>query len=422
MTALCVMVGFVLGGLTGCASIAKGVTQALMERKPSPENKGTCYIRGRSFDGLDTELQEISSRRSSTSAQRLKVLMVHGIGDHQPAYSTRLSENLARSLRLTVSSENIREFKLKTLDLPDDRLPVLRALRYVDKAGSREMVFYELTWDPIIHKEKHTIDFDNSGEYSFRRATFNQVMKAFVNSTLPDALIYQGSSREYIQAAVSQSICQMLSKRWVDLPDGGSSACNVSELESSVVANDEIALITHSLGSRVTLDALQRVVKLAARDPSGKEAAELFQDRRVNLFMLSNQLPLLQMGRELPEVYGQIDNICRVGGTRYDERFFKQLHIVAFSDPNDLFSYAIPEGCLANEVDSRVCPTMTNVIVNVSHVMDITGSGDLANPLAAHLDYDNDDRVIGLISGGLGPQMKEEVRSSCEWLETVDDR
>ena len=60
--------------------------------------------------------------------------------------------------------------------------------------------------------------------------------------------------------------------------------------------------------------------------------------------MISNQLPLLQLGRELPEVTGQEADYCKPEGRYYNQRTVSETSIIAFSDPNDLLSYGIPPG------------------------------------------------------------------------------
>ena len=74
-------------------------------------------------------------------------------------------------------------------------------------------------------------------------------------------------------------------------------------------------LISHSLGSRITIDGMQRIASILASPennlPESKKinlstkAIEALQNKRIPIFMLSNQLPMLQLGRELPEVAGQ---------------------------------------------------------------------------------------------------------------------
>ena len=49
----------------------------------------------------------------------------------------------------------------------------------------------------------------------------------------------------------------------------------------------------------------------------------------------------------------------------------------------------------------------------------LLGLGDVANPLAAHLGYDADERVGGLIAHGAGhPSVAPIVAERCTWRET----
>ena len=96
------------------------------------------------------------------------------------------------------------------------------------------------------------------------------------------------------------------------------------------------------------------------------------------------------------------------------------LSIVAFSDPNDVLSYAIPVGYENEYMDSRLCPEVVNVSVNVVDAINLFGIGEFVNPMAAHEAYENDNRVIGLMVGGVGyDETDPRVAAECTWLETV---
>jgi hypothetical protein len=368
------------------------------------------------------EHQEQAAAEGRSDRPVLKVMMVHGIGSHVPGYATRLAENLARALSLDRVQEKFKEFQLSSPRAAGQELGTLRVTRYLQGEATREMVFYELTWDPIVEAEKRTVAFDNSGEYSFRRTALNNTFKLFVNDTVPDVLMYNGRFREPIQIAVGQSLCWMMSETWDGLPDGGTQQCDALAPTSLDHLHDDFVFITHSLGSRVTADALQTIAATVQEVPALEEKVGVFQDKRLSVIMLSNQVPLLQLGQLEPEVHGQIDAICAPGAPRADERLFQETRIVAFSDPNDLFSYAIPPKFLDAHVDSRLCPTLTNVTLNVAPVTNVPGLGGFANPMAAHVNYDNDERVIALITYGIGGDATAPViRERCEWIEAVPE-
>lgn len=406
--------------LSGCAGFGRGVTEALLGNGDEKVDTRKCYVRGRPFDGLERFVAQQSPANTDNAGRTLKVLMVHGIGSHQPGYATRLAENLARSLSLDRTQERFKQFQLIHPDYPGETLGTLRVSAYLNSDGTKEMNFFELTWDPIVEDEKKTISFDNSGEYAFRRTTINNTLKLFVNETVPDVLMYNGQFHERAQISVTQAICRMMSDRWDSLPENGESYCDAASADNLDQLQDDYVFITHSLGSRITADALQRIATLAQSIPVLADKFEILQNKRFNVFMLSNQLPLLQLGQEKPEISGQIGNICTVSGARYNERLFKETQFVAFSDPNDLFSYAIPPKFMDEYMDSRLCPSLTNVILNIAPITSLLGMGEFANPMTAHTNYDNDERVLGLLTRGIGHgDIDPLVKERCEWLEAI---
>ncbi|RQW88437.1 MAG: hypothetical protein EHM79_05735 [Geobacter sp.] len=412
--------------LAGCAGIAKGVAQAVLEKKEtSKADTRQCYVRGRPFEGLETFLGEEENDTSELGAKRpdLKVLMVHGMGSHQPGYSARMAENLARALSLNRVQEQYKELTLSRPHDPERELGNLRISRFLNDDGTRSMIFYELTWYSIIEREKQSLSFDNSEEYAFRRATVNRMLKEFVNDTVPDVLMYNGTSQEKIQSAVAQSLCWMMAREWEDLPGTGADYCDPLRENVHKNLDDRFVFITHSLGSRIVVDTMQYLATLAQSDPRMSACADALKHKKFTVFMLSNQLPLLQLGRPVPEITGQIAAICSPTGPRSAERLLGELKLVAFSDPNDLFSYPLPPRFLDEYLDSRICPTLTNVILNVAPVNDLFGLGDMANPMSAHISYDNDSRVIGLIARGIGsPDTDPKVKECCTWIETVPEK
>jgi hypothetical protein len=160
----------------------------------------------------------------------------------------------------------------------------------------------------------------------------------------------------------------------------------------------------------------------AVRHPQLGPLAQAFRERDVKIFMLANQLPLLQSGLEPAGVQDAVPDYCLADGGHYSDRLFKETELIAFSDPNDLLSYPIPDRFVRDYVDSRLCPKQVNVTINVAPVGSLLGLGEFANPLAAHVDYDDDERVIGLITRGIGqPETAPVVEERCSWLEVGED-
>ena len=72
-------------------------------------------------------------------------------------------------------------------------------------------------------------------------------------------------------------------------------------------------------------------------------------------------------------------------------------------------------------VDSRLCPSVTNISINVARPINFFGITQVANPAAAHRDYDQDERVIEIIAHGVGRAgVSPLLDERCSWVETVD--
>jgi hypothetical protein len=135
--------------------------------------------------------------------------------------------------------------------------------------------------------------------------------------------------------------------------------------------------------------------------------------------MLSNQLPLLEAGQDPQEITGRRSHFCEPGAAQADQRFIGRTKLIAFSDPNDIMSYPIPEDWADKYIESRLCPEITNVTINIAHVRSVFGLGEFADPLEAHLGYASDARVGGLIADGAGhDDVAPVVSERCRWLAT----
>ena len=379
--------------VTGCYSFGRGVASRVIENLESEDTR-QCEIRGSQFNGISSYLSD---------GEVVKVLIVHGIGTHRPGHSAVISENIARSLGLNIFSKH-KDINIMNLRNPEQRLANLRIKSMRNADASKKVVFYELTWSDITAERKKVLDFDTSGQYAHRRAPFNNTMKAFLNDVGPDPMIYVSDKENLILRATQQAICWMLADGEGDeIEDNQSNVCSVSSLSRlSNLEKYNIVFITHSLGSRIIMDALGEIVETLNDDQTvaGHPAlVSKLQEKEMTVFMLSNQLPLLQIGLPAPKVVGQIDSYCRTNGKNYAHRAFNKLNIVAFTDPNDLLSYAITQDFVDHYLDSRMCPVVTNIHINVADRITAFGI-EVVNPIAAHGNYDSDERVIELISRG----------------------
>jgi len=404
--------------ISGCASFGEGISTAVL-KKQEQEDLRACKISGKSFAGMQSSLE--------LPGDTVKVLMVHGVGTHVPGYSTQFQGKLAAELNLTAKSSRYKEINLVNKELPEQTVGVLRVRRLLNEARNEEMLFYELTWSDITNPEKEKIKYDTSGEYSYDRAEVNQMLKQFSNDTSPDPMVYLGSRHNEMLASFRTAFCWMVGRDWDDLPETSSDQCIIDKQALKYLPEDNYSIVSHSLGSRIVMDGMQsiasRVTKVANDDPTSDESQfiKAFQQKRIPFYLMSNQLPLLEMGQKPPEVINQKDKYCIPGSEHYDQRLVNKTSIMAFSDPNDLLSYAIPQQFVQSHLDSRLCAEVTNININVAHVIDMFGMGSFANPLTAHTGYDSDDRVVALIAKGVGTEHTADlVTERCRWTEYVD--
>jgi len=404
--------------LSGCSSIGYGIAEAILDKQEESDER-QCLITGQAFTGLEPSLKN-----------GLRVLMVHGIGHHGPGYSREFLNKLSREMGLTKKLPGYKSIKLTDpLDTSKD-LGSLRIFHYFNEQRNKSLMFYELVWSPITAEAKKIIAYDNTEEYSHRRATINNVLKNFSNNTVPDSFLYLGNHKEDILISFTQAYCWMVAANWSDLEQHTIDLCDFHTPDFTTnLKNNDYAFVSHSLGSRITIDGLQRIAMLTGdasniyrgslKEP--REAVQILKEKNTPIFMLANQLPILQIGRKKPEITNQYNDYCLTSGKNYLQRMYQSTSLIAFNDPNDIASYPIPYSFSEHFLDSRLCTRTTNVDINIAEAFDLFGFGSAANPLTAHSGYQSDDRVIALIAKGIGSENTAEIiNTRCEWIEEID--
>lgn len=408
----------VLTLINSCASLEKEVAQEFVETHKKPITR--CEIEGFSYQGTDAYLK---------SNEVLKVLMIHGVGIHHPGYSRRIQENMANNIGLNVISRLPKNITQLDPNNPKKKIGNLQISYWQNKDATKKMLFYELTWSEITTPDKQIIAFDTTEQYSKFRVPFNNMMKKFLDNTLPDPLIYEVDKNNLILDSSQQAVCWTLKTNWDNIPDNQAKVCDMSLYEGIKSYNDEnVLFITHSLGSKILMDSLINTANmiseaspLAKNDPEKQDLIKKLQDKQITIFMLANQLPILQIGHPLPKVHNQINAYCTKNGAKYSQRIFKDVNIVAISDPNDILSYAIPQNFADKYIDSRICPRVTNVSVNVAPVISAFGV-QIVDPITAHTNYDNNENVINLITHGTENFDEDKnLDQKCHFIEMKRD-
>ena len=402
--------------ITSCSDFAKGVTEAVLQNK-APKVRD-CLVKGPAFDGiLDSSDKE--------TGNITKLMVVHGIGKHSTGYSTRLIDNLLIRMNLDIMDEDTRLIPIKDPQIKERILGYLQVKHFTNVKRDRHLIVYELTWSSYIEEKKKYLEYDDVSESAFMRAGLNSGIKKFFNERVTDPLIYLGEDGEGILASVSQSICWMLQPHWKTVGGTTNGYCDANALKDTAhIKNENYYFTTYSLGSHIVVRALEHMNLIAEKNGTLKtdHIHTTFKDKNLTVFMLANQLPLIQLGMGPSKIQGEIPRYCSAKGDRRADRWFERLSIVAFSDPNDLLSYTIPDGFENQFMDSRLCPKVTNVVIKVADEISLPVLGGFASPQSAHIDYDVDGRVINLMADGARRNGEEkDVPKSCRWIETTQE-
>lgn len=389
--------------LTGCIRFDKEFAEVFFHTKKTPKEP-TCLIWSEGFSGI-----------SDYSAPIKKIMLIHGVGTHEPGHSSALIKGITQMMNYAIQERTYKQIFLKNKE--NDDVGVLRIYRFF-KEENEQLIFYELTWSSITEKAKKSLFYDIGEEFSVSRANLNAQAKKYADATLPDPLIYLGPNGQKMLSSVLQSLCFMMNYTYEELPQNAFQNCLGKEQQTRQrLLNEDFFFITHSLGSRMVIDAFQDIANQIQTDVYTLEHSDgliALKQKNIPVFMLANQLPLLQMGRKKPKNLNKRHQFCEKNGTKYNKRLFKKLDIIAFSDPNDVLSYALEPNTSDTHLDSALCPEITNISIKTTPVIDILGLGQFANPLKAHKNYAITTEVIHLILFGISE--KEQVPQNCRFI------
>jgi len=282
---------------------------------------------------------------------RVKLIFVHGVGDHCPGYALGgnfyATETERADQTFWMSDSNIEAIGLDGSNskastaisiLPDEFLPpekydrvqgdkgsfvnvVTRSFTYIRKADSKTKVnvdAIEITWGPLTQWVKSTqLGYDAtspvrdpknaalgcikdpfnpnaaSGAPPHRLPVNRAIKEQLFDRTLADALLYTGSYGTVIQHGVAEALCRAVGG---ETPIG--QTCQWPA--ASEAKNTQYILVTHSLGSRIIYDTLLGLVgngyakgSLSDMAPNAQPFVEQILANTSVVYMMANQLPLL---------------------------------------------------------------------------------------------------------------------------------
>ena len=328
------------------------------------------------FDGLNA-----AASRSNSAGGTLRILFIHGMGHHAPGYSQPVMQGIAVRLNLSNTGPSRRI----TIRKESHDYGEINIANYSSSEGKKVRA-YELTWSATTDALKAR-QFASDATYASSRVLVNRQLKAqLIDDALADPVLYIGRYRNHMQFPLMRAIVAIL---------------------HDYEPQDELAIITHSLGSYMCYDTLLKMSR-GERIMGEKEySADVVRDligHTNYVFMLANQLPLLELSEvsnPLPLRYASDTAVKALAEIRRQNkpraRLQRQqaplaLHLVAFSDPNDLLSYPLDQSSISGSTI-----IYSNVVVSVERSAIL---GVFAWPLTAHTGHDKSKVVMDLLAFG----------------------
>lgn len=327
------------------------------------------------IEAMEPTTGAFAGLRSLAPGKPLKVLVVHGMCSHNFTWVREWTE----AMEQTFGSPGVAG--------PRSRVGLIETARFDFADGGRMVEATFVVWSPATEVAKKSLTYDSGSEFPYKRAKFNGIAKSIlINNCFADPVIYSGSLKrgtvgEALRRDMAGVVCIFLGGSWNrEVCSGGDSA-------------PDRAFITESLGSKLVFDA---VAQLAGLDSSMTALLKDALGQTRAIYMLANQLPLLRLAEvEAPTSHVEPSELRWFGpsASRVAAAGAPALQVVAFTDPNDQFSYRLTYPSLGAD-PKRVA--LFNVIVSNAK----TYFGLAENPYPAHVGYWENPSVPPLVLKG----------------------
>lgn len=349
--------------------------------------KRTCY-EGK-YPGLRQCLTEVAQDRGT-----LRILMIHGMSNHDTNWSDKPIAGLLSNLPVTRQNDD------RFVPLPPTAIATnfLKTNSYIGP-DNRVIKVYEVTWTPSTINLKNEM-FLRDGALNSDRVWVNKKLKNdTINDGFGDAVLYLNPNyKKAMQKPIEDSI---------------------KELVKDLQENDQIILISASLGSKMTFDTVNEHLQAESKLAADFEA---FAAKTTHIIMLANQIPLLLLGDDNydplnknlkgwsqgSELYG-VEGFIKAKRKNVNENARIQildpnpdplncpLQIIAATDPNDLLSYPV----MKDQLVRRDSPAAS--LVNVQNVYIHNASailGVFVWPSYAHTGHPDNKNFVKKLTDG----------------------
>lgn len=351
----------------------------------------------------------------------LYVMQIHGMGDHSfgndcaaGSENLVLQQAIAKRLRY-VADPGYGTPDEMSIEIDGTKAGTYSVSRYIDQSGKGGALFFScVTWGETSRIVKQGMlelkgkKLREDNENDRHRAPINRMAKGFVNVSFSDPLIYLGAMGPYIRNVVWEGIrrstalhVQKHAQTKVATVDAQLSADQVR----AFVSQSSVAVISDSLGSRIVFDVMCSKggaqckqgdrPEMLERAPTPQQAqleaalVEELSGATRSIYMLANQLPLLEMAYLAPPEAGKslqtmIDTTTKcyqpllgfkappkelaLAGNESDaDANAGKIQVISFTDVNDALSYHLSDRfkrrCASAESDDADALEIINVTI-----------------------------------------------------------
>jgi len=336
------------------------------------------------------------------NAQTIRILFIHGIGEHNACDPDTLLLHLSKALQVRQSPPSALDDKADcqshfAIPKPTPMSGAADAAllyKYDFLGNSRHLKFSFLLWSPLTQKLKETLDEPQLPHH----ALLASLAKEFEQDNLADVVLYGGRYREVIRPQVEKALCDFIG----GVPGDDPRICD------NGTGDIPTAIVTHSLGGYMLMDAMADIYK-RPRNRAEREARNAAEKvgRELNLiFMLANQLKMLDLSTkkseggasEVVEGFRASWKAARRWGAKGEPEAKRQL--VAISDPNDILSWEVTDTEF-NRPEFTVANVYLGTTGEFFGLYRAPIAPIAALPDRAHLNYLKDDDVMDIIVCGM---------------------
>jgi hypothetical protein len=363
-----------------------------------------CFPQHKVYYPLDATDTTYSGLRDYLNVHnKLHVVFIHGMGLGRPdmtfeeLYSSPKDDEIVAIVHAFGWGNSV----LTRMDKsPPDSL--VKVFRYEISTNDQGLIFHVINYarffafspetspydgieDTVIGNSKKTL-YENDLPLSREGAIGNATLKkGLITWGLADAATFLDF---YKRAVITDELAQVLRTIYLEVnpPDKP--------------ANGTLCFITQSLGSKVLFDTLAKIYDLNIPREPGLSPPTPFDilGNTQTIYMMANQLPLLELGTEVDQSYEWEELFRGNKGNKIGNTGFSvpdALTLVAYSDPNDLLTYPIVP-TIRQFVGERTKLTAIDVMVNNS----VSIFGLFGDPLRAHTGhFDNRMLMNYLVEG-----------------------